>query len=283
MFFLSKKILMGLFFIFYTTLNIEGVEPKKTIVWLMIDYPPAYITSDGSIEGFHNRAVKLFSKKLPQFKHEFYSANMKRVLTMLPRMNQTHCSPGFAGPIIADMDLYFTNKMLMIAPSGIVINKKMKMKSPVSIAALLEEGKLRMGSTVGLTSGPELQEVIKKYKDKYMTINTTDPLRDYKLIQANRLDYVIQYPFVLQYLKLFKENLTLTKDLKFYPIIEDSNTSEVHAACSKTAAGKIVVNMMNKVIQSLEYKKKVINSYLNFLPKGIREKNRKINLIITKE
>ncbi|MBF0362053.1 MAG: hypothetical protein HQK49_13640 [Oligoflexia bacterium] len=264
-------------------LPINNSEAKDKIKWVIMDFPPAYFIS-GPLKGkgFAQVALEIFVKNLPEYEHEFVelsgvAANAlllkhsdKNILLAAPMHGMTVQKAKADG-----YNIILSNPTLYVPPIGIAVRKedlnKFSNGDPVSLEKLLQNNKLSLGVPNYKSGGisKEVTDLIEKYKDK-VTVNNDNTAKPSVLIKQllnKRFDYAINWAFAIHNAIV---ELQVKDQVVFIPITEvpfDSGPS--HALFSNTANAKVLVEKINKIIITDEYKKAVIASLTQFIPDNI--------------
>ena len=97
------------------------------------------------------------------------------------------------------------------------------------------------------------------------------------MLLRGRIDYLIDLPFSFQ---MAKQKLP-EKDRElflFIPIEEEQKFRTGYAICNDIAESRTVIQRINEIILTNEFKEKVTKRLIDFLPKTLRQEYYRINL-----
>ena len=171
-------------------------------------------------------------------------------------------------------------------PAGIVIRRKdlnvFKQGGKTSFSTLISNKSLKFGSISNGQFGDTIDPIIKKYKKQshlFFRQNTTNQLGNYKMLLADRLDYIVDFPF--SYSKTLS-NLSSKqkKSLVFLPITEEVKPQSLRSICGDTPASREFISKINSVLMKDEYKEAVIKSLIGYIPEALHKSYEKLNLSV---
>lgn len=237
-------------------------EEKETLFWAINDAQPFYIVEGRQKgQGFGDRIQSMIISRMGDYNHVILRRPLKRVLLEM-ETKEPRCFSTWIYKTRADIAVT-SAPYLYYQPHGVVLLKEtlVKLGNPriLSLRILLQKTKYVFGKPLGRGYGQLLDSILNKYED-ITTISqgagkTTEGI--FKMLQAGRIDYTIEYPYTLYY---YAHKLGMEDSLVFVPLAENQNSRLLGAvACTKTEWGKAVIKDINKAIGQIrelpEYKK----------------------------
>jgi uncharacterized protein (TIGR02285 family) len=251
----------------------------ETIDWLTVPYPPAYL-ADG--KGCGDIALKYFTEHLPEYGHASRQVPLVRVGHEFSN-EKLACTPNLAGKAdrYGDKAVSTVAPSYLMPPSGIVIRKEdarlFNNGDPLLLKELLKNEKLRCGFPRGAIIGVNIPMLVKENDKNVDWINETEPDKFFQLLFADpkRIDYFPLHAFSFKH---YAKNLSLQDKAIFVPVIEESEPIPTRPFCQNTEAGKKMIEKLEKLQKTPEFKKAVIeNCLIEYLPENMQSEYRKIN------
>lgn len=260
---------------------------KDTVNWLEFEYPPAYFTTGPMAgKGFNQFELDYLIAHLPEYLHTRTVLPLVRALVTLKRNSDPDVIYAIAGQgqsPSAESEVYqfYTKPLLGITPMGISFRTKdaqmFNGDKSVSLESLLKNPTLKFGYLPFEQTGapPVIIDLVKKYKDNAAKSNVAgDPVILMRMLAAGRFDYTIDwgftFPTTIQTLQL-KDSISYKRITELPPFIP------VYGIVSKTPKGKILLQKINTIIASHEFKKAVIDYSAQFFPENQQVEFRKFN------
>ncbi|CCO24230.1 TIGR02285 family protein [Maridesulfovibrio hydrothermalis] len=246
----------------------------NTINWYHADFAPGIINEKGHFwdKGYHNILERHIKASLPEYKHVYRTANFRRILRQIQISNA--CSIALLKTASREKYVEFSNPTMVGMMNGIhILKKRINEFKPfidddgfISIDALFNKSKLKMGISNGrrygsaidkiITGHPDSDNIVIQYKGEVFA-------RLIKVLQIEHgIDYVIGYPQEMKWLifrGIVKDNFT------FIPIKEEPRYVLSYVGCTKNKWGKKIISKINKVLKGTYYEPYKA-SYQNFLP-----------------
>lgn len=260
-------------------------DSKGKIYWMTINYPPAYIVhGPDKNTGINDVALKKMIENLNIFSHEIIeNVTMPRMLNFF-KSKKTFCSPGLAITKNQFKNTVWSTPILIIPPAGVVVLKsnmgRFKIsKNGVDLKKTFSDQSLSAGIMKGGQYGSHIDGLIKKHRGQSNIYQKT-PISQFaflNMLLVGRVDYLIDYPISF-YSNLKKLSIIDQKKLQFIAVASVKDIKMIRALCNHNNQGKNLINRLNHLLRSEEYKDPVINRLLDFLPMEIRDRYRKINM-----
>lgn len=251
----------------------------NAINWLTVPYPPVYL-ADG--KGCGDIVLKYFTEHLPGYGHTSRQVPLVRVGHEFSDEKLT-CTPNLAG----NADRYGNQAVstaapaYLMPPSGIVIRKEdarlFNNGDPILLKELLKNDKLRCGFPRGAIIGITIPVLVRENDKNVDWINETEPDKFFQLLFADpkRIDYFPLHAFSFKY---YEKYLNLHHKALFVPVIEENEPIPMRPFCQNTEAGKKVIEQLEKLQKTPEFKKAVIeNCLIDYIPDNMQSEYRKIN------
>lgn len=229
-------------------------DESKRIIWAVNDAPPFYIVK-GSNKGlgFGDRIQNLVIKLMPDHQHTVIQRPLKRVVLEL-KVAQPRCFSTWIYGSRKDISVT-SAPYLHYQPQGLVVTKNtyLELGEPKSISldTLLSNKEYIYGKPLGRGYGKPLSTIIEKHE-------ATGRIREYtarstgetfKLLHAGRIDYAIEYPFIMNYFEL---KMDLENQFHFIPLKENMSSILLGSiACTKSKWGRETIKDINIAIKKM--------------------------------
>ena len=253
--------------LFFITLNTYA---NNQVDWQSSHRPPASIWQ-GSFtqQGFADATRDIVTAMLPHYQHKT-SMHSLATITNNMKLGKPVCHPLLFDTKIRREFAYFSIPSA-ITPSMRVVTteknaKKLKLDQKLSLESLLKNTSVSFALIRGRSYGKYLDDIIANHADGYahVKIEVTDNTTLFKLLAKGRVDYVLAFPFELNYYLSYAQ----IDDTKFVNF--SINGLEEYAigsiACSKTPLGKSVVLDVNNVLRKQREKQAYIDAMTKWWP-----------------
>ena len=227
-------------------------ETKEKIIWYKPNWPPYYMPTGSQVgEGHIDKLLDILQKQFPniQFESSYYP------LTSLKEMRERRpntCNVSHLRTKDREKVAYFTAFYIQPPPQLVFRKSDWKEKlyeaKVVSLAQTLTDTKMHGGFSEERSYGANLDPLIKakaKSSQIEMIPGASDSTSVLNMISADKIDYSIEYPEVVEYLlknKLANGNFALTE------VEEQREPVVVHIACSKTDWGRKTILQLDAEI-----------------------------------
>ncbi|WII71631.1 TIGR02285 family protein [Bdellovibrio sp. 22V] len=231
--------------------NSSNKNPKE-LVWIRWDDPPIFIfegpfKNQGLLDVVENE----ITKKLPQYQHKRLDATVPRVLKEA-ELKSPICNAGWLDTPEWAKLFYFSKPVFLIPTNGVLIKKKnvsqlADLKRPFSLQTLLDK-KPQWKLGIGRLYGEGIDDVLRKnnYQKNPKIITIATSLRVHKMLQADRIQYTLGYPFEAVYYNQLLGPQSET--VVHIPLADNAPFVEVVIACPRTDWGAKVIANVNKAL-----------------------------------
>lgn len=233
-----------------------AVSAKDTILWQTYHRPPGTFNyGEHQGQGFVQKALQLIIERMPEYQHEMPITTLARAISDIEAGHNV-CHPSLF--ITAEREKYmlFSNAAIL-NPSNRIIAKPESIvafleNGQVDLAQLLQQDWLLFGHVKNRSYGNTIDDMFKKHNPikKFISIENIALDRVFKLIERDRIDLTIAYPFEVEhYLK--NDKLALGQ-LVAYPIKDISPYITGSVACPKNAWGEKIIKKINRILKEIK-------------------------------
>jgi uncharacterized protein (TIGR02285 family) len=228
---------------------------NDTIRWLIIDYPPIYITTgDNAGQGVVDQALRLITAKMPEYKHVIEVGTVSRVTEAMKR-GENVCIPTLFVTEERKQFGHFSVYPTTFLPPLAVLTRKDEMnlfrsgQEPVSLRHLLANEGSTLGVVANHSYGREVDSVITTHQGKSNLvvrsgISATEGLLE--MVLKRRIDYTIAYPWSIS-AKLGAETASQFGAIAF----EEAGTHpRHHVLCTGNQWGNQVIRRIDQVLKT---------------------------------
>ncbi|MGQ4275553.1 hypothetical protein ACQ5ES_00655 [Pseudidiomarina sp. E22-M8] len=244
-----------------TLLLVLGITPSLQaddieIVWGVNNGPPFHI-ADGYFanQGVCDVMVEAFRRALPTTEQSISRYPQSRIAALI-RQGEDLCFPCMIRRERDTDVVYYSNTVFSYPAHGIITRPELaksfieKFGNPVDFVELLKTGNYRFGQPLGRRYGT-LQPYIERFlhnTSRFSEISGTDANANMlAMVNAKRLDFVIDYPMVMNY-----HSEILPIKLAFLPIKQNhSDNVEGAVGCPATPWGKKAIEHINTAIPAV--------------------------------
>ena len=261
--------------LFFTTLllpRISNAKEKDTITWLSNHWPPYMIEKgDDKGQGEVDILMDIYIKNLSQFKHEKLTMNWKRFWIDIKKGRKVCNAAAYKNPAREEYALFSLPNIIAV-PNSIIMKKEKAKKfinqNSYSLKKLIQRTDLNGGLQAQRSYSDVLDDLLKKFESGSNIKRRPFEAHKYlKLLFLDRIDYIIEYPVVVNYYsrKIFQyEKLKNFKKDAFVSIeIEEApKTALAYIACPKDAWGKKVIGEIDKMLKKVRPTKEYLDALL---------------------
>lgn len=239
---------------------IASAAGAEEIIWIKRHFPPAFILEgDLAGQGVHDMTVDLVQRGLAEYTHRIILANHPRTKRLM-ESGPSVCRAGLYRNSAREKAMYMSIAHILVPPHRIFIKKTLMPEirpllekegvNRISLEKLiLSRPDLTLGIEAGRSYGRANDKVLKPLRDRpNITARYESHSEGYvKMLLAGRTDYIIELPpillFVLRHEKAALESLCSLE------IAESRVFQPASIGCSKTPAGKAIIDRINVVLQ----------------------------------
>lgn len=230
---------------------------KIEVHWSLNNLPPYMNVNDGLPgEGGAIEFVKAFVEHSPEMNHVFEASSFTRVMGLM-RDGVFTCNPLLLRVPERESFVEFSKPIIMALPHHIVIRTKDIERYSAHITP---EGKVKLESLFKdenfSTSVPKdraypslVSKLLKLYSDsRHINRRATDFRTPVSQLRAGWIDYVIAYPFEIQWYSVYTETFKGV-ELAYLSIDGMPEYALGHVGCTKGIEGQRVIERVNELIE----------------------------------
>jgi uncharacterized protein (TIGR02285 family) len=228
---------------------------KEKLYWLEAVAPPFFI-HEGPLagQGYEDLITDILVEKLPQYEHEHLQATISRHYQQW-KQGENACSLAMYKTPERDEFVYYSKASVFTLPPVLIITKDrfqdFGAKKVVSLAELLQQGKMVIGRAKNRSYGPGFDKMLDTYgndKNIYTYEGPELTLNLFKMLLAGRLDALSALPEEAMYLA---ETMGLRDKVMTISVsenLQDYQGMITYMACSKTDWGKKTIETINTLL-----------------------------------
>lgn len=255
---------------------LESAPSPDRVIWYRADFPPVTIPlGEDAGTGFFDRVMSFLVERLPEYEHQYRTANFKRIISELQK-GENACCPSLYKTEERDRFIAFSVPAMVVLPNGVITTEKkseqlkpyVDANNKISLSALLNDQSLTLGISNGRLYSGGIDEILDRFRDrKNITVRSGDDVFKglMSMLLLDRVDYIIGYPAEAGYFmkKAFKGD-----GYVYYPIAESRVPFTVgYIGCPKTEWRERFINRLNPIL--LQYRQ--TDDYLAFYDSWLDE------------
>ena len=227
---------------------------KGTLHWIRIPLPPFLVTEGEKAVGIAIDIENVLRENMPEYEHTVINSSIKRLHSLLQTKKPCACADYLIRTPAFEEKFYYSAYPTIVTPTHrIIALKKNREKfgkgARLSLKRLLEKPELKLGVTADRSYGKNVDDILETYAGAgniYLHYSTTSIEYLFKMLLLGRVDYLIEYPPIIQYTK---RQLGITEELTSYEIEEKSQLwTTGWVACTKNEQGKRVTEKVNTIL-----------------------------------
>lgn len=228
---------------------------KEKLYWLEAVAPPFFI-HEGPLagQGYEDLITDILVEKLPQYQHEHLQATISRHYQQW-KQGENACSLAMYKTPERDEFVYFSKASVFTLPPVLIITKNRFQdfggKKVVSLAELLQQGKMVIGRSKNRSYGAEFDKMLDTYgndKNIYAYEGPELSLNLFKMLLAGRLDALPALPEEAMYLAETMGFLDKIMTISVSENLQDHQSMLTYVACSKTDWGKKTIEAIDTIL-----------------------------------
>lgn len=228
---------------------------KEKLYWLEAVAPPFFI-HEGPLagQGYEDLITDILVEKLPQYEHEHLQATISRHYQQW-KQGENACSLAMYKTPERDEFVYFSKASVFTLPPVLIITKDRFQdfggKKVVSLAELLQQGKMVIGRSKNRSYGAEFDKMLDTYgndKNIYAYEGPELSLNLFKMLLAGRLDALPALPEEAMYLAETMGFLDKIMTISVSENLQDLQSMLTYVACSKTDWGKKTIEAIDTIL-----------------------------------
>lgn len=248
----EKRLLQGLLAAVLLWFLPQVVWAKDTITWMKYVWAPIYI-QQGPFQGQGNAdaILKFLQDSLPEYEHKAVLANPARAIGEM-REGKPVCMVGTLKTAEREEFLYFSIPIGITLPNAILIKKsnveRFGTAESLSLAHVLQQKQWVGGVVKGRSYTPAVDAILNQHKGQsnLFEFPGIDAAGLLQMLQLDRVHYVIEYPWVAEFLAKSLENRETFASIAIQEI-EPYGMGQM--ACAKTPLGRQIVDRVNAILK----------------------------------
>ncbi|MBF0349679.1 MAG: TIGR02285 family protein [SAR324 cluster bacterium] len=254
----SIYLTMKRFILLIVVLGMHGevsyCDEMKKIQWYTSEFPPAFI-KEGKLKGtgFGTETLSILQAGLPEYTHQRRWASVARIYADMKEGKNLCSHVNVSTPErnkVAIFSNNITTPSLRIIMSQPVYQQYFFNQNSLSLESLLNDTRFRMGIAHERSYGLIVSPIIAKYqtqKNVFIRAGTDLSVGLVKMLDLNRIDYVTEFSWVLNYIK---RNSNLENSFQVLKIQEIQDLKDQYmvggVACTRNAWGKHVIEKIDQ-------------------------------------
>lgn len=217
---------------------------QETIQWRVTNWPPMYIL-EGPYkgQGVVDKMLDVFEEELSEYKHNRIKMNTTRAWNQI-KAGEKVCHPStFPRPYGV-----LSNVSFLIPPHRIVMRTDkvggLNGQTEISLDQLIADKRFKLGVSYG-RYGSTLNPIVDKHKGEKMIYKTAKYQSIWKMLFLGRIDYTIEYPFIINYLKKDGQE---SAEITYIKIQEAPTPFKVYIGCPENEWGRKVIDKINSIL-----------------------------------
>lgn len=261
----------------------NGSQAQDALAWMEAVAPPFFI-HDGELkgQGYEDLITDILKGNLPQYQHSHMKANITRHYQQW-KQGEKACSVGmYKTPERLEFTYYSIPSVFTLPPVLIIHKDRFQAfggNKMVSLAKILQDGKLIIGRSNNRSYGIEIDTPLKTYsteKNTFVYEGQELSLNLFKMLQAGRIDALPGLPEEAMYMA---ETMGIRDQIMTLAIEENQGNPEgslSYVACSKNGWGKTAIETINQVLRAQRPTEKYRAAYERWLDPSSIEGYRKL-------
>ncbi len=249
---LNFKILKILLLIFLFSLNsFLLADNKNKITWQTIHWPPFMSIENGKTSGEYSKLLNLIESQLPQYVHKRQEMAWSRIWKMI-KVGKQSCNIFAFKNKEREKFTEFTIPFSIFASNHIIMKESkakflgINNKKSISIEELIQKKSIKTILDKSRSYSSTIDNILTTDSSKVnFTRRAFTAKRLLKMLSANRIDYMIEYPSIIKHLQ---KSVAKKEKLISIPIKEIAPFTWGYIACPKNQWGKDLVDSLNVVI-----------------------------------
>lgn len=275
------KILFS-FFSLLVCASLSYAETKPTIYWTSFDLPPIWLPNGPyKGQGIVDFQRDIYIQNMPEFEHKEMTVTIARFGSLGQEKDRLYCNAGQTVPRGAIPGFLWSDTPYMIPPNYLIMRKTDLAKIPLkdgkaSLENLLKDQKLTLAITPGRNYGGTIDAVLKKYDSnpRLIKVGHRDNFATLKMLNAKRIDAVIEYPFTLPYLAKVEK---IKEEFDYVRVIENDRHYPYFVMCNDHKDAPRAIAKINKLIKKYHNDPMYQKGVRLWYPAKLRKEFEKVN------
>ena len=233
-----------------------AVPAKDTIMWQTYHRPPGTFNyGENKGQGFVQKSLQMIIERMPEYQHEMPVTTLARAISDIQAGKQA-CHPALYITDERKKTMVFSNASILNSNTRVITRPEKIVpfleNGQVNLKKILQQDSLIFGHVKNRSYGNEIDGIFNQYNQakNIIQVDNIDLKRIFQMIERDRVDVSIAYPFEIQY--YLDKNPQSAGQLAAYPIanIPLYNTGAV--ACPKNAWGKKIIQQVNTILKDIK-------------------------------
>ena len=247
-------------FFHYTAVLAEektNAMPADRVDWYRAYFPPVTIPSGPDAgQGFFDRVNAFLIQRLPEYEHNYRTANFKRIIAEIKK-GRSACCPSLYKNKEREQYVAFSVPAVVVLPNAIITRKNtvdkmmpyITAENKLKLSELLQNQNLTLGISNGRVYSGGIDEILKRFEGarNIFVRSGEDVFKGLlTMLFLGRVDYILGYPTEAVY---FAKKQSRTIELISYPIAENQIAFTVgHIGCPKTEWGMQLIASIDEIL-----------------------------------
>lgn len=257
---------------------------NNQVKWYMANFPPVTIPEGRQVnEGFFDKAMLFLIEGLPEYQHQYHTANFKRIILELEKQENACCPSLYKTPE-RERFIAFSVPAMVVLPNGVIASSATREKlapyvdseGRISLLALLEDDGITLGISNGRIYSGGIDKILKRFEghDNLLVRSGDDVFQGLlSMMHRGRIDCLLGYPSEAGY---FTRENSEVQDFDYYPVKESTVSFTLgHIGCPDTEWGRAVITKINEIVMQ-HRSSEFIDFYGEWLDESTREIHRQM-------
>jgi len=227
-----------------------------TILWQTYHRPPGTFNfGENKGQGFVQKSLQMIIEQMPDYQHKMPTSTLARAIADI-KAGKKACHPALYKTPEREKEMIFSNASILNANNRVIVKPEKILpflhNGQVNLEKVLQQNTLVFGHVKNRSYGNVIDGIFKKYNhaENILQIDNIDLSRLFQMIERERVDVSIAYPFEIQH--YLKENPQSTGQLASYAIANIPAYNIGAVACPKNAWGKKVIQQVNTILKKIK-------------------------------
>lgn len=261
--------------------------PVTKIQWALFSFPPYFISAPDTEnrsplgEGTGIEFLNYVMKRMPDVEHKFEITDFGRIIGLMKR-GVVVCNPILLKVPERELFIEYSHPIFMELSHHIVVAEKNidKLRPYQDLDGKVDLERLTLGSGLrtSITRKRAYPEVVKRSLEKASTFNSTHRMlnsQDFSVpirqLELGRVDYIIAYPFEINWYFRQMHTLSSTKFV-YLPIAGTPEYTLGYVGCTKNAEGKKIIQKLDQIISDVGPRPPWFRSHVQYLDMNGRKR-----------
>ncbi|MBN8504154.1 MAG: hypothetical protein J0L58_06745 [Burkholderiales bacterium] len=247
----------------------SALATADTVRWAVVDGPPFHVDPPGGParsvdalgDGVTDRLIARLASELPQWRHELLPMSRRQLWARIAS-GEALC---YADAIVTPERLKMTYMSLATVGTPMVLAVRKGSLPPrkegYRLAELLARSDLRGAFEAQRSYGLEIDGLVRDARAPVMPLPQGPQVL--RMLEAGRMDYLVEYPKVLQYAQ---ERMQPAPALDFHALRDIAEPAPAAVACTRTAWGLRAIRAIDGAIRRASARPDATAAHRRWLP-----------------